>query len=97
MKDKLTRLQNIFWATLILIGGILTFMDLSKFEAHGDSVRLNIFIIFVYKLLGKWGVLGMFVVTSGCILILPYYSNQKHVREKNQNRTSVLDKKEKER
>jgi hypothetical protein len=86
MKNISKRSQQIFWMTFILIGGIYIFMQLSELEARGGSLQLNSLIVFVYDRLGKWGVLGMTVLTAGCCLVeIPNYSDPKYNPPRNPN------------
>ncbi|MBX3670213.1 MAG: hypothetical protein KF778_17570 [Rhodocyclaceae bacterium] len=48
--------------------GWVVFQALASWEQHGGSVRMPVIAILVYKLLGKWGITGLFCA-GGCVML----------------------------
>jgi hypothetical protein len=56
--------QSMLWAAVLLGGGIWLFQMFDDMEHKGGSMRMNVLVVGVYRVLGKWGVLGLFAVLS---------------------------------
>jgi len=52
--------SNVFWGLLFILIGVAGCIVFNKLEREGGSVRMPAVVILAYKMLGKWGVLGVF-------------------------------------
>lgn len=62
--------QSMLAAVFLIGGGIWLFKIFNDLEQKGGSIRMNVVIIGIYKMLGKWGVLGVMVFGGIVALII---------------------------
>jgi hypothetical protein len=55
---------NFIWAPLMVAAAVYFYIDLTRFEEEGGTRRMNVIIIAVYHVLGKWGVVGVFALAA---------------------------------
>jgi len=52
------------WGIFILVVGVGLFFYLGYLEQHGGSLNMTELFILVYQLLGRWGLLALFLVPA---------------------------------
>ena len=51
---------TLFWGVVLIAAGVGGYFFFDHFEREGGSARIPAVILIVYKVLGKYGVLGVF-------------------------------------
>ena len=59
--------------------GLYQFIRIQKWEAAGGIIEMNDFQQLLYKLLGKWGILG-FLLILGCVFFYKAYARWKRIK-----------------
>ncbi len=62
--------QSMLFAVVLLGGGVWLFKVFNDLEQKGGQIRMNVVIIAIYKVLGKWGVLGVMLLGGIVALII---------------------------
>lgn len=62
--------QTILWAVAMLAITVYLYWDLTKFEIEGGTRRLWVVLAMAYKLVGKWGAVGIMGALSGLMFFL---------------------------
>jgi len=54
----------VLFGLAVAVAGVVLFAVLAHLEADGGTVRMNFLFVWLYKALGKWGVLGVLEVVA---------------------------------
>ena len=60
---------TLLWGLVLVVIAVIAFFAFSGLERDGGRVRIPALILIAYKLLGKWGVLGIFGGLGGLMTI----------------------------
>ena len=62
--------QPMLWAVICAGAGVFLFHIFDDLGRNGGSVRMNLIVVEIYKLLGKWGVLGILLAGAVAFAVI---------------------------
>ena len=71
--------KSLLWATGSLAAGIFVFAYLDGKERAGESFRMQWIFVLLYDLLGKWGVLGVFLAIAAGFVVRSVFQRRRQV------------------
>lgn len=56
--------KNLGWGLLMAAVGLYSFHEFATLEAQGGEIRINVWVLAIYKIAGKYGVLAFFLACA---------------------------------